>query len=145
RTFESMAALTGSDMNMTGEGDPEHLSIAGASAQFFHVLGIVPVVGRDFDPAQDQPGHDSAVVLLSNKFWRIRFGLRRDIVGETIHLDGKPYTVIGVLPSGEPWLNDFDAFVPYQYDQKASRGSFEAMVIGRLKPGVSLQQAHADL
>jgi putative ABC transport system permease protein len=120
RTFESMAAMLNSDMNMTGRGDPEHLSVGLVSAQFFHVLGIRPIFGRDFEPLQDQPGHDDGVVLLSNKLWNIRFASSREVIGTTLHLDGRPYTIIGVLPRGEPWLDSADAFVPLPYSLEAS-------------------------
>jgi putative ABC transport system permease protein len=145
RAFESMAAMLGSDMNMTGRGDPEQLSVGLVSAQFFHVLGIRPVLGHDFEPLQDQPGHDDGVVLLSNKLWNTRFASSREIVGTTLHLNGRPHTVVGVLPRGEPWLDSADAFVPLPYSPEASRGSFELSVIGRLGPGVSIARAHEDL
>ncbi len=144
-TFESMGALLGGDMNMTGAGDPVHLAAASVSARFFHVLGVSPVVGRDFDPGQDAPGRDGAVALLSNKFWRTRFGASRNVVGTGLYLDGKRYAVIGVVPPGEPWLNAADVFVPMARDPKLNRGSFEAQVIGRLKPGVSIDMARVDL
>jgi putative ABC transport system permease protein len=140
QSFESMAAMLSSDMNMTGSGDPEHLSVGLVSAQFFHTLGIVPVVGSDFDSLQDQPGHDNAVVLLSNKLWSSRFQASRKII-----IDGHSYTVIGALPKGEPWLDSADAFLPLVYSPTAYRGNFEASVIGRLAPGISIAAAHADL
>ena len=144
-TFESMGALLGGDMNLTGSGDPAHLAAATVSARFFHVLGVAPVVGHDFDPDQDAPGRDDAVVLLSNQFWRTRFGASRDVVGMGLYLDGRRYTVIGVMPPGEPWLNAADVFVPMAQDPKLNRGNFEAQVIGRLKPGVSIDMARQDL
>ncbi|HXF26287.1 MAG TPA: ABC transporter permease, partial [Bryobacteraceae bacterium] len=145
KTFESMGAMLGSDMNMTGAGDPEHVSAAFVSARFFHVLGVTPIVGHGFEPLQDRPGHDGAVVLLSNKFWRSRFASSRNIPGTTIHLDGRPYTIIGALPEGEPWLDAADVFLPMVYSPDMSRGNFEASVIGRLAPGVSISVAHDDL
>jgi putative ABC transport system permease protein len=144
-TFESIGALLGGDMNMTGAGDPVHLAAASVSARFFHVLGVAPVVGRDFDPDQDAQGRDGSVVLLSNKFWRTRFGASRDVVGTGIYLDGRRYAVIGVIPPGEPWLNAADVFVPMVRDPKLNPGNFEAQVIGRLKPGVSIDRARVDL
>ena len=144
-TFESMGAVLGGDMNMTGAGEPAHLAAATVSARLFHVLGVAPVVGRDFDPDQDAPGRDNALVLLSNKFWRTRFAGSRDVVGTGIYLDGRRYTVIGVMPEGEPWLNMADVFVPMAQDSRLGRGNFEAAVIGRLKPGVSIEMAREDL
>lgn len=144
--FESMGAMVGSNMNLTGSGSPEHLSAGIVSAQFFHVLGVVPILGRDFDPLQDQPGHNHKVVLLSNRFWQSRFAGSRNVLGTKLHLDGRAYTVIGVLPKGEPWLNAADVFVPMIYDPKEDdRGNFEATVIGRLAPGVTISAARAEL
>ena len=144
KTFESVGALLVSNMNLTGNGDPQHLSAGLVSSRFFHVLGVSPVLGRDFDTAQDQPGQDG-VVLVSNKFWLSHFASSRQMLGSTLHLDGRAYTVIGALPKGEPWLDAADVFVPMVYEQSLSRGNFEASVIGRLSPGVTISDAHADL
>ncbi len=144
RTFESVGAMITSNMNMTGSGDPEHLSVALVSAQFFHVLGVAPVFGHDFEPLQDRPGQ-AAVVLLSNTFWRNHFASSRAILGTAMHLDGRAYTIIGTLPEGQPWLDDADVFVPLVYNPTEDRGSFEASVIGRLAPGVTAAAAHQDL
>ncbi|HEX7361841.1 MAG TPA: ABC transporter permease [Bryobacteraceae bacterium] len=144
--FESMGAMVGSNMNLTGSGNPEHLSAAVVSAQFFHVLGVTPILGRDFGPLQDQPGHNHDVVLLSSRFWQSRFAGSRKVLGTKLHLDNHAYTVIGVLPNGEPWLNAGDVFVPMVYDPKEDdRGNFEATVIGRLAPGVTISAARAEL
>ena len=145
KTFESMAAILISDMSMTGSGIPEHLSTGVVSAQFFHVLGVLPVFGHDFDAKQEQPGQDG-VVLVSNKFWVSHFASSHEILGNTLHLDGRAYTIVGVLPKGEPWLNAADIFVPLAYDPAShGRGSFEASVIGRLAAGVTIAAAHDDL
>lgn len=144
-TFESMAALLFTDMNLTGEGNPKHLSVAQVTAQFLHVLGVTPVFGRDFDAMQDQPQDDNAVVLLSSKFWHKAFGASRTILGKSLQLNGHAYTVIGVLPAAEPWLNGADAFVPLVYSPQAYRGNFEASVVGRLKANTSLAVVNADL
>jgi predicted permease len=145
KTFESLGALLVSDMNLTGKGDPRHLSAGFVSSRFFHVLGVSPVVGRDFSPTQDHPGEDG-VVLLSNKFWISHLASSPDVVGATLHLDGRAYTVIGVMPRGEPWLDVADVFVPLVYEPSSrNRGNFEASVIGRLAPGVNIAAAHDDL
>ncbi|MGH9584610.1 MAG: FtsX-like permease family protein, partial [Bryobacteraceae bacterium] len=86
------------------------------------------------------------MVLLSNRFWRSRFASSRNVLGTKLHLDGHPYTVIGVLPKGEPWLDAADVFVPMVYNPKnQNRGNFEASVIGRLAPGVSISAARGEL
>jgi putative ABC transport system permease protein len=144
KTFESVGALLISDMNLTASGDPQHLSAGFVSSRFFHVLGVSPVLGHDFAATQDQPGQDG-VILLSNKFWTSHFASSREIVGSTLHLDGRAYLVIGALPKGEPWLDAADIFVPLVYDPSRNRGNFEATVIGRLSPGVTISAAHQDL
>ncbi|HEX4228620.1 MAG TPA: ABC transporter permease [Bryobacteraceae bacterium] len=144
RTFESMAAMITSDMNMTSTGNPEHLSVGVVSAQFFHVLGVAPIIGHEFDPQQDQPGHNG-VVLLSNKFWISHFASSRHILGTTLRLNGRAYTVIGALPKGEPWLDAAGVFVPLVRRADDYRANFEASVIGRLAPGVTIATAHEDL
>jgi putative ABC transport system permease protein len=145
KTFEDMAAFSAADWNMTGYGEPEHVDVGRVSAEFFRVLGVDPVRGRAFLPDEDQPSHENHVVLLQNKFWRTRFNADTGIVGRTIRLDGRPYTVIGVLPPGEPWLNDASVFVPLVYDLNASRHSFGLSVVGRLRKQVSLRMAATDL
>jgi predicted permease len=145
KTFESVGALLVSDMNLTGNGDPQHLSAGFVSSRFFHVLGVSPIFGRDFAATQDQPG-EAGVVLISNKFWINHLASSRQVLGNTLHLDGRPYIVIGVLPRGEPWLDAADVFVPLVYQPASyNRGNFEASVIGRLAPGVNLAAAHDDL
>lgn len=145
KTFESVGALLVSDMNLTGNGDPQHLSAGFVSSQFFHVLGVSPIFGHDFTVSQDQPGEDG-VVLVSNKFWTSHFASSRQILGDTLHLDGRAYTVIGVLPKGTPWLDAGDVFVPLVDEPSSNnRGNFEASVIGRLAPGVNISAARDDL
>jgi predicted permease len=145
KTFESLGALLVSDMNLTGSGDPRHLSAGFVSARFFHVLGVAPVFGHDFSATQDRPGEDG-VVLISNKFWTGHLASSREIVGTTLQLDGRAYVVIGVLPRGGPWLDVADVFVPLEYKPLSyNRGNFEASVIGRLAPGVNISAAHDDL
>ncbi|PYV41919.1 MAG: ABC transporter permease [Acidobacteria bacterium] len=145
RTFEEIGALHGDDANLTGFGDPEHVSIARASAGFFPLLGVQPALGRLFYPNEDQPGQENNIAMLRDRFWRNRFGSDPGIVGKVLQLDGRPFTVVGVLPAGEPWLNAADIFVPFVFRPSANRGSFEYAVIGRLKRGISVDAARSDL
>ncbi len=144
-SFEDMGAFRGMGANMTGLGKPEQLSVGQVSAGFFHILGVKPVLGRDLLSDEDQPGHENHVLLIANKYWKARFGADRNIVGSVVRLDGHPFTVVGVLPTGEPWLNAANVFVPLVYNAKADRGSWEFAVIGRLRNGVPVQAAQADL
>ena len=145
RTFEGIAAFHPFTANLTGLGDPEQVAGATISAGFFRVLGVKPVAGRDFLPGEDQPGHDNNVVLLRNRFWKSHFNSDPRVIGKTIRLNNKSFQVAGVLPPGEPWLDAADVFVPLVHRADADRGSFEFAVIGRLRPGVTLQTALADL
>src|SRR5206468_12185419 len=145
RTFDEIGALHKDDANLTGLGDPEHVSIARASAGFFPLLGVQPALGRLFRPNEDQPAQENNIALLGDRFWRNRFGSDPSIVGKVLQLDGRPFTVVGVLPAGEPWLNAADIFVPFVFRPSANRGSFEYAVIGRLKRGISVDAARSDL
>ena len=145
RTFEEIGALHGDDANLTGYGDPEHVSVARTSAGFFPLLGVQPALGRLFHSNEDQPGQENNIALLRDRFWRSRFGSDPSIVGKVLQLDGRPFTVVGVLPAGEPWLNAADIFIPFIFRPNANRGSFEYAVIGRLKRGISMDAARSDL
>jgi predicted permease len=145
KAFEDAGAVTAADMNLTGSGDPQHLTVGRVSAQFFHILGTRPSLGRLFFANEDQPGKENHAVLLGHRFWVSQFGASPSILGETLRFDGQPNRVVGVLPEGEPWLNSADAFIPLIYNPSANRGSFEFSVIARLAKGVSLEGAKSDL
>jgi len=99
--FTAMAAQTGGSATLTGVDVPVQLRGSQVSARYFDIFGIKPVLGRTFAPNEDEPGKEQ-VVVLSNRIWQGRFGGDRGIIGRTIHLDNKPYTVIGVLPADDP-------------------------------------------
>ena len=144
-SFEAVAAVGGGPMNLTGFEQPERLRGFDVSADFFKVLGVRPVAGRVFAFGEDEPGADTRVVILSDHFWTARFGADPSIIGRTLTLDGQSYSVIGVVPVAGSWLSDANLFVPLVHQPDANRGSFELQVIGRLKPGVTLEAAQADL
>ncbi len=116
------------------------------TAAFFRTLGVSPILGRDFSSTDDGNGYgfDNRVVILGNKFWKSRFGADPNIVGKTLRLNDRACIVVGVLPPGEPWIND-QVYQPFGYRADADRSSWEFSVIGRLAPGVSLEAAQADL
>ncbi len=97
--FESMAASTEAAYTLTGVGEPSLLIAYSFSADYFHVLGVAPLVGRTFLPEEEQPGKNH-VAVLSYSLWQSRFGGDRRLVGKTIALDGTPYTVVGIMPPG---------------------------------------------
>ena len=145
RAFSDVGAMTFTTLNMTGAGSAERLSAAVVSVGFVRALGVAPVAGRTFVDGEDQSGHDTSVVMLSHKFWVERFGGDRSLVGRRLTLDGRPATIVGVLPQGTPWLDAGDVFVPMVRTPKEDRDSFELLGIGRLKRGVSVEQGAADL
>lgn len=99
RSFESLAAYTRNDLQLSGTGEPVRLSGFSVTAGFFHVLGLHPAMGREFSTADELPGNGHQVIL-SDKLWRTRFGGRRDVLGRKIILGGVPLTVVGVMPRG---------------------------------------------
>jgi putative ABC transport system permease protein len=144
-SFMAVAAIAGGPMNLTGFEQPERLRGFNVSAEFFKVLSVRPVAGRVFATGEDEPGADTRVVVLSDQFWSARFGADPSLIGRTLMLDGESYSVIGVVPVAGSWLSDANVFVPLVHTPDANRGSFELEVIGRLKAGVTLDAAQADL
>jgi predicted permease len=145
QTFEDLGAINWTDMNLTGMGFPERLNVGRVSAGFFRLLGADPVLGRTFLFGEDEPGRENRLVLLSNELWRTRFAADSHIVGKSLSLDEESYEVIGVLPSGGPWLDAAQAFTPLVRDPDADRTNFILSVIGRLRSNVSMAAASSDL
>jgi len=144
--FESLSARQSGDRTITGERDPERVVVARVSASFFPMLGVKPLLGRAFSPDEQIAGKDR-VVLLSHGLWQRRFGADRGVVGRPLTIDGEPHTVIGVLaPDGRIPSGTEDAWTPLSpapTDQ--FRGVHNTRVHARLKPGVSLAQAQAEM
>ncbi|HSO74219.1 MAG TPA: ABC transporter permease, partial [Blastocatellia bacterium] len=142
RSFESLAIIQNAGCNLTGNGDPAAISAARVSADFFTVLGVTPVLGRAFLPGEDQAGKNDVVVLNAG-LWKRRFGSDPEIAGKPITLNDKIYTVVGVTPSVDLVP---DVCIPINLAGEAQRvGKHGNQVIGRLKPGVTLDQAQADV
>ncbi len=149
RSLEAMAIYQGGNFTLTGTGEPQAVLGAVVSPDFFSVLRAKPLIGRVF--TQDEGRQEAGkLVILSEPFWRTNFASNRDVVGQTIHFDGEVYTVIGVMPASfsYPAYNPPPKFwTAMQWDAKeaAIRGTHNYSVIGRLKPGVSLNQAQSEL
>jgi predicted permease len=148
--FEKMAAYSFSSRNLTEQGHNAErlLSIAG-TADFFPVLGVAPAHGRAFNPEEFEPGADN-VVVLTDRFWTRRFGSDPNIVGSTIELDGKTVQVVGVMPPGfeHPILwGPIDMYQPLAFtkERKSDRSTNYLAEFGRLKPGVTIQQAEQSM
>ena len=145
RTFDAVGAIRFASRNMGGEGEPARLTVASATVGFFRALNVRPVAGRTFIDGEDRTGNDPRIAVLSHGFWNSRFGADSTVVGRTIQLDNESYEVVGILPPGTPWLDAAEVFVPFVRPAQLDRDSWELPVIARLKPGVSMAQAQADL
>ncbi len=153
RSFSALAGYRTDSFNLTGIGEPERVRAEMMSASFFPVLGVKPVIGRTFLPEEDQIGA-APVVLISDGFWKRKFGAAPDAVGKTLTLNGVAYTIVGVIPadfhySGSNFQRSSDVYVPIgQWNDPTFRDRRTGMgmdAVGRLKPGVTFEQAKADM
>jgi predicted permease len=146
--FSEVAAVDTGDFNLTGGDRPERLQCGSATSGLFAVLGIQPILGRVFNYEEDQPGRNQ-VVLLTEGLWKRRFGGDPKVLGRTIHLNDKPYTVVGIVPSVLQWFAPLDAWIPTAFTPEqmspASRGNQFLFILARLQPGVSLERARAGM
>jgi putative ABC transport system permease protein len=148
--FSSMALVAGVGYNLAGIAQPETITGQAVSSNFLSLIGVHPMLGRDFNPSEDKPGA-APVVMLTYALWQSHFGGRQDVIGRSISLDGRSHTVVGVLPPDfrsteaasvvEPlglWLTGNDSAMG-----RGNRG--DSVAIGRLAPGVTLARARAEL
>src|ERR1700704_2720138 len=144
--FDFMAAQSGGGATLTASSDPIQLRGARVSAHYFDIFGIEAALGRTFRADEDQPGKDK-VVVLSHVLWVNRFGADPGILNRTILLDNVPHTVVGILPAGSAFDRAFNqVWRPPAFEPSNMTRNFHWLVsFGRLKPGVSLEQAKANL
>jgi putative ABC transport system permease protein len=145
--FEGLAAYTGGGAILSGSGEPEVVRASSASANFFSVLGVTPLMGRTFVDGEDKQ-NGPQVTILTYGLWQRRFGGDPQIVGKQVLVDGAGYTVVGVLPAGFQFaLRNTDIWVPYQptQNQLTRRFMHGTNLIARLKPGVDQSQAQAEI
>ena len=150
--FEDMAARVPAGGVITGDGEPERVIGRFVTASFFPTLGVRPQVGRFFDEEEDKPGAER-VMVLSHSLWQRHFGGNQEVIGKAIRYNGESWTVVGVMPAGFDFYgqtnlnNDF--FIPLgrlaAQDFMQDRHSHPVMVTARLKPGVTIEQAHAEM
>jgi putative ABC transport system permease protein len=142
--FQELKAFTGTGFNMAGKEAPEMVRAQMTTPGMYRMMGTPFQLGRDFLPEEGIQGKDRVVVLM-NKTWR-KLGADPHVIGKQIMLDQKPYTVVGVLPSGQPDRLDQDLIVPLVFKPEQVNHDFHwILVMGRLKDGVTLQQAQADM
>jgi predicted permease len=148
--FDKLAAYNFTSRNLTEQGQTaERLLSLAATADFFPIMEVAPARGRVFKPEEFEPGADN-VIILTDRFWTRRFGSDQNIVGRTIQLDGKTVEVVGVMPPGfeHPILwGPVDIWQPLTFtkERKANRGNNFLSAFGRLKPGVSIEQAEQSM
>jgi predicted permease len=145
--FEEIAAWSEvtRQFNLTGIEGPERVPAKQVSSAFFRLLGVRPILGRTFSAEEDRPG-ENRVVVISHSLWETRYGRNSSILGKAIVLDGRDYTVIGVLPAGFRFsTTPEEVWTPLAERFDGGSGSFYLNVIASLKPGVTLAQAQADV
>jgi len=145
RSFAVFSPYTWDDGNLTGTGQPERIMIARAAANFFAVLDAQPMLGRVFLP-EDERGPNQAVVV-GYGLWQRRYGADRQIVGKTIKLDGLSRTVVGVMGKKFNFPVGVELWLPWTIDPQESRvrGGHYLQILARLKPGVAMRQASAEM
>ena len=156
QSFSGIAACNFAQMSLTGKGKPERVWGMVASANYFDVLGVRPILGRGFLPAEDEKPGGAPVAVISYRLWQTHFGANPDIVGQSIEINKHPYTIVGVTPAvfqGSQTGVRLEIWVPImmeaqllpQGDVLHDHHNFIWLAFGRLKPGVSLQQAQAEM
>jgi predicted permease len=148
--FEGMALYSGGRFDVTGAGKPESVSVSRVSPAFFSVLGVQPIHGRVFQPSGEGSGsgfQNEREVVLSYKYWQTHYGGDAKAVGSTINLDGEPYTVAGVMGAGMTKPGFAQMWVPQVLTdaERAVRSEHHFLVAARMKPGVTLEQAQAEM
>jgi putative ABC transport system permease protein len=146
RAFAQFGMWTWQTLSFTGDREAERVEGGAITANIFPLLGVQPILGRTFLRDEERPGNDR-VVLLGFGIWQRRFAGARDIVGRTVTIDSRPYTVIGVMPRGFAFPERGQAWVPLAVDvAREDHGNrYFAGALGRLKPGVTLEQGQRDL
>jgi predicted permease len=147
QSFEGMAAVSGQSYNLIGNGEPERISGARVSANYFEVLGLTPILGRAFTADEDKHGANR-VALIGNGLWQRRYAGNPSVLGATIVLDREPYTIVGVLPAAlELYANSVQVWTPLALTPRelGSTGNRRYAVTARLRPGVTREKAEAEM
>jgi putative ABC transport system permease protein len=150
RVFQDIAAFYYADLNLEGRGDsaPERIEAMAVSSNLFSVVGVAPALGQAFTENQNQPGSQDSVIL-SNGLWRRRFGADPGVVGQSVRMNGQTYRIQGVMPHGFEFTiragSTPDVYTPMLLPRSPARQEGLLRLIARLKPGVSLPQAQANM
>jgi len=148
-SFSSLAAYQNAAANLTGDGEPQQITLSRVGADFWRVLGLTPTLGRGFAPNEDQP-QAAQVAILSDHLWRTRYNADPRVLGQTMMLDGTPRTIIGVAPASLTFPEKPDVWVPLVFSATDdltpdARGAHWLDLVGRLAPGVTVAQANREL
>ena len=143
RTLAALAATAPGSLTMTGRGEPQQISTTRVTGDFFTALGVAPLAGRGVTRDDDTP-NAPPVIVLTYGLWQRTFGGALDVIGQTIVADGRPHTIVGVMPPDFAYPARVEAWVPLAMVPSPSSGNF-LRIIGRLKPEVTIGQATADL
>ena len=147
QSFADMAACAEASFNITGDGEPERVMAFSVTSNFFPLFGVQPLIGRGFLPEEDRPG-SNRVVVLSHSLWQSRYGGDPQILNREILLNGEKHTIVGVMPASFQFLErEVRMWVPIAFTSEdiTNRGGHYLKVIARLKPGVTVTQAQADM
>jgi putative ABC transport system permease protein len=148
KSFSQIAAFSGDDVNLTGSETAERVRMGSVTDGFFAMLGVQPLLGRLFLPQEDLPNAER-VVMLTHSIWKRRYSSDANIVGKAIQIDGKSAVVVGVLPAGFVFREPFEIYSPFRLDPVVERAGEPRItlleILGRLKPGVTIQQARAEI
>ncbi len=145
RSFESMAAFTQNRLTLTGSGEPQELATLVVSANILDVLGVGPMLGRGWAAGDDREGA-ARTLILSHAAWQRQFGGDAGVVGRSVTIDGAPATIIGVMPQGfEIFGLPADAYTTFQLPAEVPFRGRSLIGIGRLKPGITRDQAQAEM
>lgn len=150
KSFERLAAyISGATVNLTVDGNPQRLTGAYVTEDFFRILGVAPVIGRDFTAADNRAGAPK-IALISHQLWQRNFGGSDDVIGRAVHINGMPATIVGVMPPGfsfpsneEIWVPLYSEYPPRPRNDRNAQGGSPA-VLGLLRPGVPIDQASAE-
>jgi predicted permease len=154
--FDDVAVTIGASFNLTGDGSPEHIDGARVSSSFFSVFGARALIGRELLPEEDEPGKPQTVIL-SHGFWQRRFGADPEVLNKTLHLNGNPFIIVGVMPATfslskevMPAVNGIEKAdlllpLPMSESARSNRGNEDFNIFARLKPGVSRARAQAEM
>ncbi|MGO8732341.1 MAG: ADOP family duplicated permease [Terriglobia bacterium] len=147
KTLADFSIYENGMINLAGEGEPDRVAAAEVSEHFFSLLGVNPIRGRSFLAAEESAEHPF-VAIISYKLWQSRYGSDPGVIGRTVHLNGKPFTIVGILPSGFEFLGQPQIWVTYPHnldDGMFGGNTFGGTQFARLRHGATLDQVRAEL